>query len=64
MYRNKKLSLAVSIAMGVSFAGMASAELEEVIVTATKRAENMQDVPIAISALGGRFAQRTQCADV
>ena len=53
MYRNKKLSLAVSIAMGVSFAGMASAELEEVIVTATKRAENMQDVPIAISALGG-----------
>ena len=53
MYRNNKLSLAVSIAMGVSFAGMASAELEEVIVTATKRAENMQDVPIAISALGG-----------
>ncbi|MDG1813284.1 MAG: TonB-dependent receptor plug domain-containing protein, partial [Porticoccaceae bacterium] len=45
--------MAVSIAMGVSFAGMASAELEEVIVTATKRAENMQDVPIAISALGG-----------
>jgi len=39
--------------MGVSFAGIASAELEEVIVTATKRAENMQDVPIAISALGG-----------
>ena len=53
MYRNNRLSLAVSIAMGVSFAGMASAELEEVIVTATKRAENMQDVPIAISALGG-----------
>tara|TARA_B110000211_G_scaffold155173_1_gene176015 strand:- start:1773 stop:4562 length:2790 start_codon:yes stop_codon:yes gene_type:complete len=39
--------------MGVSFAGIANAELEEIIVTATKRAENMQDVPIAISALGG-----------
>ena len=53
MYRNNRLSLAVSIAMGVSFAGIASAELEEVIVTATKRAENMQDVAVAISALGG-----------
>jgi len=53
MYRNNKLSLAVSVALGVSFAGMASAELEEVIVTATKRAENMQDVAVAISALGG-----------
>ena len=53
MYRNNKLSLAVSVAIGVSFAGVANAELEEVIVTATKRAENMQDVPIAISALGG-----------
>jgi len=53
MYRNNKLSLAVSVAIGVSFSGIANAELEEVIVTATKRAENMQDVPIAISALGG-----------
>jgi iron complex outermembrane receptor protein len=53
MYRNNKLSLAVSVAIGVSFAGIANAELEEVIVTATKRAENIQDVPIAISALGG-----------
>ena len=36
------------------FAGNTSAQvLEEVTVTATKRAESMQDVPISIQAVGG-----------
>ena len=51
MYRNNKLSAAVSIALGVSFAGMASAELEEVIVTATKTSASTQDIPVAVSAI-------------
>jgi len=45
----RPLSLAVSL-VGVITAGAASAQLEEVIVTAQKRSESIQDVPIAISA--------------
>ena len=54
MWERKKLSLAVSAAIASSAAGVAgAAEIEEVIVTATKRAESSQAVPIALQAVGG-----------
>lgn len=36
-------------------AGNAGAQIEEIVVTAQKRAENIQDVPISISAYSGDF---------
>ena len=53
---NKKSFLtAGSLALAISTATTAvySAELEEIIVTAQKRAESLQDVPISMSALSG-----------
>ena len=51
-FNRKRLSRAVVAAIaGTVMAGGAQAQLEEVIVTATKRAESMQDVPVAVSAL-------------
>jgi iron complex outermembrane receptor protein len=53
------LSRAIAIALGIGGAATASAqvvagnELEEVVVTATRRTENLQDVPITIQALTG-----------
>ena len=51
------LSRAVAMALGLTGAGAALAqtstgnELEEVVVTATRRSENLQNVPIALTAL-------------
>ncbi|WP_332034550.1 TonB-dependent receptor [Microbulbifer sp.] len=47
-------TLSAAIAVSTALSGAASAaEIEEVVVTAQKRAENLQDVPIAISAFTG-----------
>jgi iron complex outermembrane recepter protein len=59
--RFDELSRAVAVALGLSSAGAAMAQsvaqgqIEEVIVTATRRSENLQDVPIAITALTGNM---------
>jgi iron complex outermembrane receptor protein len=51
------LSRAIAVALGLGSAGASLAqsvsgnELEEVVVTATRRSENLQNVPIAITAL-------------
>jgi iron complex outermembrane recepter protein len=61
-----------AVATAVSTVIMASAmsspawsqEIEEVIVTATKRAESVQDVPLAITALSGNFIEAVNLNDV
>ena len=48
----KQISAAVASVLASSLgAQVANAQLEEVIVTATKRAKSMQEVPVAVSAL-------------
>jgi iron complex outermembrane receptor protein len=51
-----RLTIATALASAFSSAGMAATEapIEEIVVTAQKRAERLQDVPIAISALTNR----------
>jgi outer membrane receptor protein involved in Fe transport len=53
MFRKKALSQAVMVALSTGPVGyLAAAELDEIVVTATKREENLQDVAIAVQALG------------
>ena len=65
-FQPKTLAKAVyTAAIASAIATPASAQtLEEVIVTATKRAESVQDVPLAITALSGDFVNQVNLDDV
>ena len=52
-WTKKRTSLAVSAALASSSANIALAQIEEIIVTASKRAESAQDVPISVQAVTG-----------
>ena len=43
----------LALAVAATSIGVYSAELEEITVTAQKRSESLQDVPMSITALGG-----------
>lgn len=60
------LSLAVSAALVATTLGTpANAQvIDEIIVTATKRAESVQEVPLAITALSGKFIEDVNLNDV
>lgn len=53
MFRKKRLNHAVLSVITASCAAPVAAQIEEVLVTATKREERAQDVPVAVQALDG-----------
>ena len=56
---NNKLFLSTTVVLTCAMAGPAtSAQLEEVLVTAQKRTESLQDVPVSISALSADTVER------
>ncbi len=50
--------MAVGVIVGLGLAIPAQAQLEEVIVTAQKREQNIQDVPISITAMSGEYTDK------
>ncbi len=52
-FHRTPLAAALGVALLPFVASPVQAQLEEVVVTATKRTESLQDVPISVSALGG-----------
>jgi len=51
--KKTRLFNAVALAIGTSMVAPANAQIEEILVTATKRAESAQDIPVAIQAITG-----------
>lgn len=63
----KKTALALAIPVAIAGLGAplpAQAQLEEIIVTATRRAESVQDIPVNISAVGGTQIEQQGFGDL
>ena len=60
------LSLAVAATVGAAVTPQASAQamLEEVIVTAQKREQSLQDVPVAVTAFTGEMLEKSGVKDM
>ena len=59
MIRKTKLSRAITgVILAQAAIAVEAAELEEIIVTATKRAESMQDIPVAVQAVNGEVMEQ------
>ena len=52
MFARSRLNAAIITAISAGFAPVAIAEMEEVVVTATKRSQSTQDIAVAVSAVG------------
>ncbi len=71
-YRAALLGSAMLSIVGVSAASAqdaapaasSSTSLEEIIVTATKRAQRLQDVPVAVTAVSGQSLDRSNFREV
>jgi iron complex outermembrane receptor protein len=63
MYK-AKLVIALVAVLPVFFVGEAFAQLEEIIVTAQKRAENIQDAPIAITSISADTISEAGITDI
>ena len=61
MFKKSKVSQAVFLAISasaISVPAQAQSTIDEVVVTATKREESLQDVPIAVTALTGETLEQ------
>lgn len=59
---SKYLSLAVLTALSVP--SLAQQSMEEVVVTATKRAESLQDIPLSVSVIEAQTIERAEIRDL
>ena len=63
-FTTKPQLLAASIVLAVTGSPISAFELEEIVVTAQKREQNLQDVPVSVSAFTGDQLKEAAIKDV
>jgi len=63
MFKQKKTSVSVTLA-GLMLAGAAQAQIDEIIVTANKREQTLQEVPLSVSVTSGETIQQSSIVDL
>lgn len=58
------LTLVAAVLSAISAQSFAQQSMEEVVVTATKRAESIQDVPMSVSVVSGEVLERAEVRDL
>ena len=58
------LTLAAAVLSVISAQSFAQQSMEEVVVTATKRTESIQDVPMSVSVISGEVLERAEVRDL
>ena len=55
---------ALALAIATASSGAYAAQIEEITVTATKRAQSLQDIPLSVSVTSGETIQRAAIVDI
>jgi iron complex outermembrane receptor protein len=63
MFKRNKTSVSVTLA-SLMLAGAAQAQIDEIIVTANKREQTLQEVPISVSVTSGETIQQSSIVDL
>ncbi|MGB2381624.1 MAG: TonB-dependent receptor plug domain-containing protein, partial [Porticoccaceae bacterium] len=64
LIHSKRLRLAVAVAGAMSAGVAQTAEIDEIVVTANKREQSLQDVPVTVSVTSGETIQRAAIVDI
>jgi outer membrane receptor protein involved in Fe transport len=59
-----KKSIALAVLTGLAVTSTASAQIEEIVVTATKRASTLQEIPIAVSVTTADTMEKANILDI
>ncbi len=64
LHHRRLLPLAIGVALSLCSTGLLAQQIEEIMVTAQKREQTLQEIPVAVSAFSGDFIVDSNVTDI